>query len=200
MRPLARPGNGRSTAMCINYFTFFPGIRNDPQDPVGYFRIPRKGDRRAISLGGQGFSISSKIPARQQRLAKRFIQWFLKTENQEKWITKAAGFPSRRDAIQGPPPEYRSPYLASIGACLSANQAVLKSSAFLELAPYNRAFAESVDHLQDFWNLKEYSELLWASQRYLGEALDGRKTPTKALDRLTREHETIFRRAGYLKE
>ena len=187
--------------MCVNYFTFFPGLLQELDNKIGFFKIPCKGDRRVASLGGQGFSISTKISPEQQELAKKFIAWFLKTENQQKWIEKPAGLPPRKDAMQDVPntrKPWTSPFLASIGSCLSSNREVLKSTQFLEAAPFNRAFAESVDHLQDFWNLPEYSELLWVSQQYLSEALDGVRTSKEALDLLAAEHEKIFIRSGYI--
>ena len=195
--------NQGRTGMCVNYFTFFPGLLQKQDNKVGFFKIPRKGDRRVASLGGQGFSISTKIPEKRQELAKKFIAWFLETRNQEKWIAKPAGLPPRQDAIHDMPIQptpWKYLPLATIGPCFSSNRKVLVSARFLEAAPYNRAFAESVDHLQDFWNLPEYSELLWASQQHLSEALDGVKTPREALDQLTAEHERIFRRADKLTE
>ena len=77
--------------MVMNYFAFFPGIVKQMGDKVGFFKIPRHGDRRVVSLGGQGFSISTKTSAKKQELARQFIAWFLQKEIQEAWITKDAG-------------------------------------------------------------------------------------------------------------
>ena len=161
-----------STAMCMDYFAFFPGIVKQFGNKAGFFKIPRRKDKRVVSLGGQGFSISTRVPPEQQELAKQFIAWFLKLENQKAWITKDAGF--------------------------TANTDILNSEAFKNAAPYNRPFAESLDHLQDFWNVPVYNELLAVSQQYIGEALDGVKQPGEALNILAEEHEKIFREAGLL--
>lgn len=156
-----------TTAMTMNYFAFFPTISNQMKDRAGFFVMPMKDGRRTISLGGQGFSISTKAPPARQELAKRFIAWFLKREVQEKWIAKPAGF--------------------------TANKDILASEAFRRATPYNGPFAESMDALQDFWNVPAYNELLSAAQQRLGEALDGVRAPREALDRLAEEHEKILK-------
>lgn len=162
-----------STAMVLDYFPFYPGIVNSMGDKVGFFVVPRNGDRRAISLGGQGFSISTKIKSSQQQRAKEFIAWFHKKEIQKKWITYPGAF--------------------------TANTELLSSKEFVDASPYNHAFAASLDHLRDFWNVPVYNELLAVSQRYLGEALDDVKTPKEALDIIAEEHELIMMQAGLLK-
>lgn len=159
-----------STAMVMDYFAFFPGIVKQMGDQVGFFVIPRHGDRRVVSLGGQGFSISTKTSPEQQALAKRFIAWFLQEEIQKEWITKDAGF--------------------------TANTAILRSEAFKNASPYNAAFSESLDLLQDFWNVPVFNELLSASQQHIGEALDGVKDAKTALDDLARAHQRIMEEAG----
>lgn len=162
-----------STAMSMNYFAFFPGIVKEMGDKAGFFVVPTHNGKRFVSLGGQGFSISTKIPAPQQELAKQFIAWFLKREQQEKWITKPAGF--------------------------TANLDVLKSDAFRAAAPYNGPFADSLDAMQDFWNVPVYNELLSAAQQRVGEALDGKQTPQASLDLLATEHDRILKDAGLAK-
>lgn len=162
-----------STAMSMNYFAFYPGIVKQMGDKAGFFMVPKAGDKRVVSLGGQGFSISTKTSAEQQELAKQFIAWFLQTDIQKEWITKDAGF--------------------------TANTDILNSEEFRNASPYNRAFAESLDYLQDFWNAPVYNELLAVSQRYLGEAIDGVTPAQEALDKIAAEHEQIFKDAGLLK-
>src|SRR6202022_3499448 len=101
---------------------------------VGFFAMPKEGDRRFASLGGQGFSISSKAPRGQQDLAKKFIAWFLQTDTQKRWVQEPGGF--------------------------TANAEILKSDDFKKASPYNAAFAESMDIAQDFWNVPPYNELI----------------------------------------
>lgn len=163
-----------STAMCANYFAFFPEVVNKLGDKAGFCPMPTQGGKRFVTLGGQGFSISTKIPAAQQELAKKFIAWFLRKDIQLKWITKPAGF--------------------------TANTAILNSDEFRKATPYNRAFAESLDHLVDFWNVPVYGELLAVVQKYVGEALDGVRPSKEALDKIAEEHEKIFQKARDAKE
>lgn len=81
-----------STAMVMDYFAFFPGIVKQMGDKVGFFKIPSQGRRQVVSLGGQGFSISTKTSVAKQDLARKFIAWFLQKKIQEQWVTKDAGF------------------------------------------------------------------------------------------------------------
>lgn len=179
-----------STAMSMNYFAFYPGIVKQMGDKAGFFMVPKTNakeivtlggkqvtistsNKRAISLGGQGFSISTKVSKEQQDLSKKFIAWFLETKNQEEWITKDAGF--------------------------TANIDILNSKTFRQATPYNAPFAESLDHVQDFWNVPVYNELLAVSQRYLGEAIDGVRPSQEALNLLAKEHNQIFKDANLAK-
>lgn len=158
-----------STAMMMDYFAFFPGIVDQMGDKIGFFQVPKQGDQRVVSLGGQGFSISTKTSPEQQERAKQFIAWFLKTDVQKQWITKKAGF--------------------------TADTAILASPEFRQATPFNEAFAQSLDHLRDFWNVPAYNELLAAAQQHLGEALDGVATSQDALNAIAEKHGQIFKEA-----
>ena len=161
-----------STAMSCTYFAFFPTIAKQMGAKAGFAVIPAKGGKRSISLGGQGFSISAKVPAARQEAAKKFIAWFNTTEVQKQWITKEAGF--------------------------TANSAILASPEFRAAAPYNAAFADSLDAVRDFWNVPVYNELLASAVKHLGEALDGADAQ-KSLNAIATEHEAIFEDAGLKK-
>jgi multiple sugar transport system substrate-binding protein len=160
-----------TTAMCGNYFAFFPFIHKQMGDKVGFAMIPKKGSRHVISLGGQGLSVSTKIPPEQQELAKEFIAWFHKTETQKKWVTHTG--------------------------CFTGNVDVLKSEEFKKASPWNAVFAESLDYLQDFTNEPFFGDLLNPLQKYLGEALDGKKSPKEALSEVVVEFEDVFKKNGY---
>ena len=56
------PFVNNSSAMLMNYFAFFPDLAKKMGDKVGFFAMPKNGSRRYASLGGQGFSISTKTP------------------------------------------------------------------------------------------------------------------------------------------
>jgi multiple sugar transport system substrate-binding protein len=161
-----------STAMLVNYFAFFPGIQANQGDHVGFAIVPGKDGRHVASLGGQGLSISTRISDARKERAKRFIAWFLRTETQEEWITKPAGF--------------------------TANTAILKSAAFRSMTPYNGPFADSIDTMQDFWNVPVFNELLSETQRFVGMAVDGEMSTVDALNELALAQERILREAGLL--
>jgi len=160
------PFVNNSSAMLMNYFAFFPDLAKKMSGKVGFFAMPKQGDRRYASLGGQGFSISTKVSAPQQDLAKKFIAWFSQVETQKKWVQKPGGF--------------------------TANAEILQSDEFKKASPYNTAFAQSMDILQDFWNVPVYNELIAATAQQIGEALDGKKSSKEALTQLAAEHEKIF--------
>ena len=161
-----------STTMVLDYFAFYPGIVASMGDKVGFFKVPSHDGKRFLSLGGQGFSISSKTTPEKQALAKQFIAWFSQTKIQQQWITYPGSF--------------------------TANTELLSSKAFAEASPYNTTFAESLDHLQDFWNVPVYNELIAAAVRHLGAALDGTVASADALNALAEEHEMIMIEAGLL--
>ena len=161
-----------STAMVLDYFPFYPGIVATMGDQAGFFKVTSHNGQRFISLGGQGFSISTKTTPEKQALAKQFIAWFSQTEIQKKWITYPGSF--------------------------TANTELLSSEAFAAASPYNTTFAESLDDLQDFWNVPVYNELIAASVRHLGAALDGTVASANALNALAEEHEMIMMEAGLL--
>jgi multiple sugar transport system substrate-binding protein len=164
------PFVSNSAALLMNYFAFFPELTKRMGDKVGFFAMPKNGERRFASLGGQGFSISAKTSASQQELAKKFIAWFHQKTTQEQWVKKPGGF--------------------------TANAEILKSEDFKRASPYNAAFAESMDIVQDFWNVPSYNELLGVAAQRLGEALDGKTPPKEALVALAEEHEKILRQSA----
>jgi multiple sugar transport system substrate-binding protein len=164
------PFVNNSSAMLMNYFAFFPDLAKKMAGKVGFFAMPKEGDRRCSSLGGQGFSISAKAPPPQQELAKKFIAWFLQVDTQKKWVQKPGGF--------------------------TANAEILQSDEFKKASPYNDAFAQSLNIVQDFWNVPSYNELIAATAQQIGEALDGKKSSKEALTALAIEHEKILQQSS----
>jgi len=162
-----------STAMALNYFAFFPGLAKKFGDKVGFAVVPKGPKGRVASLGGQGFSISTKVAPARQEMAKKFIAWFLKRDVQEQWITKPGGFTAHVD--------------------------ILKSDAFRKATPYNAPFADSIDSMRDFWNVPCFNELLSETQKYVGQAIDGQMEPMAALQKLAEEKERILKEKGLLK-
>jgi len=165
-----------SVAMAINFFAFFPDLCNPKNNPylksMGFFSMPQGPKNLASSLGGQGISIISY--SKKKEAALKFLEWLIQNRVQERW--------------------------AEVGGN-SCNKNVLVSSKFINAAPYNRAFMESMQMVRDFWTVPEYSQLLELSQKYWNEYLINENTSAEAtMNGLANEWENIFEYAGYYKE
>ena len=160
-------------AMAMDYFAFFPGVVDSNQNPnyydkTGFFVSPAGPKGHAISIGGQGMSISAY--SKNQEIAKGYLKWFMQKPVQEKWA-QLGGF--------------------------TPHEEVLQSEVFLNATPFNRAFAASFPYLRDFWAVPEYAELLEACQTGWNQVVIGSKSAKEALDEIARKHEAIFEDAGY---
>ena len=169
--------NGQA-AMAMNYFAFFPALASEAINPhaanTGFFANPAgpNGDRHA-ALGGQGISIVSYISPERQAAAKDFIRWFAQEDIQSEW--------------------------ALLGGYTS-NTNVLNSPDFLDVAPYNAAFAETMGMVKDYWNIPVFGQLLEITQRELSSYIvGGEGTAEEALTRMADEHDKILRDNGYIK-
>jgi multiple sugar transport system substrate-binding protein len=171
--------NGQ-VAMAMNYFAFFPALASEAINPhatnTGYFANPAgpDGDRFA-ALGGQGISVISYVSPERQAAALDFIKWFAQEEIQMEW------------ALYG-------------GYTCNIN--VLQSQEFLEVAPFNAAFAETMQMVKDFWNIPIFAQLLEVSQRELSgfivpETVEG--TAADAMKRMAEGHDKILRENGFVK-
>ena len=170
--------NGQAV-MAMNYFAFFPALASESINPhanvTGYFANPAgpTGERRA-ALGGQGMSIVSYIDEDRQEAARDFIRWFAQEEIQLEW------------ALLG-------------GYTCNAN--VLASEEFLNVAPYNAAFAETMNMVMDYWNIPIFGQLLEVTQRELSNYIvSGEGTAEEALNRMAEDHREILVENGYVDE
>jgi multiple sugar transport system substrate-binding protein len=166
--------NGQA-AMIMNYFAFFPALINPGINPyaevTGFFSTPAGpyGDRYT-SLGGQGLSVINYISDERKQASLDFIKWFASEDVQRQW--------------------------AEVGG-YTCNIAVLESEEFLNAAPYNAAFAETMTFVKDFWNIPEYERLLKPVQRYLhAYVVSGLGTAREALDKIASEQHQILVEAG----
>ena len=131
----------------MNYFAFLPALSNrrDPDyyDRVGFFSNP-KGPygQQFASLGGQGTSINSYIDDTRKQASFEFLKWFASDAVQMKW--------------------------AELGG-YTCNKKALASDAFMQAAPYNGAFAETMGLFKDFYNIPEYGLLLPPAQTALSQ-------------------------------
>lgn len=170
---------GGKAAMIMNYFAFFPALVNEGTNPnywdkVGFFANPEgPSGKRAAALGGQGVSIISFISPERQAAAQEFIKWFATEDIQQKW--------------------------ADLGG-YTCNAKVLAGEKFLKTTPFNPAFAETMNFVQDFWNIPIYGELLQVSQTELSNfVINGQGTAQSTMDSIAEQHDKILRDNGYIK-
>ncbi|MGC8779558.1 MAG: ABC transporter substrate-binding protein [Anaerolineae bacterium] len=171
--------NGQ-VVFAMNYFAFFPALANKGTNPkyydkVGFFANPAGPyGHRYASLGGQGTSINAYISNERKQASFDFIKWFARDDIQMKW--------------------------AALGG-YTCNKKALSSKEFLEAAPYNAAFAETMGMVKDFYNIPEYGELLPSAQAALSDyVVGGKGTAKAALDAIAAAHEKIFKQYGYPKK
>ena len=131
---------------------------------LGFATLPKQ-DSDYVPLGGMGMHISKYAPADHQAEALNFMKWFQQPQVQTRWA-ELGGVPGRKD--------------------------VLASKAFLDAAPYNKVFTESVPRLRDFWNLPQYAKLVNIQTTNVNAALNGTEKPEEALDKIASEQQAIL--------
>jgi multiple sugar transport system substrate-binding protein len=142
-------------------------LGNSPEailEKLGFAALPEQ-DTNYVPLGGMGMHISKYSSSENQAEALNFIKWFEQADVQKKWAS-AGGVPSRKDALASPE--------------------------FLDAAPWNKVYADSVPRLRDFWNLPEYAKLLNVQNTNVNAALNGTKDPAQALDDIASEQQAIL--------
>ena len=159
--------------MTCNYFAFFPALANEATNPyaadTGYFPTPeqqgRDGQFRQFSaLGGQGASLVTY--SKKQDTAMTWMDWFIAEDVQLEWA-KLGGY--------------------------TCHAKVLESQEFLDAAPYNPAFAVTLNIMKDFWNVPAYGEMLESFSRTIGNyIIRGEGTAEQALQAATDEWEEIL--------
>jgi multiple sugar transport system substrate-binding protein len=168
---------GGQAAMGMNYFAFFPALANPEINPyaeqTGYFVNPAgPGGEQFGSLGGQGISVINFIDDDRKQASLDFIKWFGQDDVQKEW--------------------------GDLGG-YSANKAVLEDPAFLEMTPYNAAFAETMGMVKDFYNIPIYNELLIAAKDELAKfVVGGEGTAQETMDNIAEIHAEMLRDAGFL--
>jgi multiple sugar transport system substrate-binding protein len=151
-------------AMAMNYFAFFPALANEATNPhaasTGYFANPPgpNGDQHA-ALGGQGVSVIAY--SQNQEEAFKFLEWFIREDVQKKW--------------------------AELGG-YTCHAAVLNSEEFLSATPYNRAFADSMKIVKDFWAVPVFADMLFQMNDRLHPYITtGEGSAKEALDALVQD-------------
>src|SRR3990167_4618722 len=108
---------------------------------------------RDAQLAGQGVSLVTG--ARNRDGALKFLDW---------WVT------------------YETQLAFAEEGGLTTFRRVTASQRFKEHTPYNEAYAQSIEHVRDFWNVPRYSELLAISQLHLHDYLMSVSTSTEAAE------------------
>ena len=160
-------------AMMMNWFAFFPGLYKDPNvggDKIGFFVNPAaKG--KGVQLGGQGISVVSYSPNRNEAL--QYIKWFATPDVQKKWWA-LGGYSCRQGGAAGPG--------------LHEERAV------------RAEFLTAMDQVVDFWAEPSYAQLLLAEQKRVHDYVVADKgTAKEALDGLLADWKKVFKEDGKLK-
>jgi multiple sugar transport system substrate-binding protein len=130
---------------------------------VGVAPLP-KHVKDTVVQGGMGMHISSYGP--NQAEALNFMKWFHDPKTQLE-VAKVPGLvPGRTDALESQP--------------------------FLDGAPWNPAFVESLPRLKDLWNIPEYSKLLDIAGTRVNAAMTGTEDPMKALDQIASDQQKVL--------
>lgn len=160
-------------AMQMNWFAFFPGIAKDEDvggEKSGFFVNPQQ-KVAASTLGGQGISVVKYSD--KQDLALKYIKWFAKPEVQKKWW-KLGGY--------------------------SCHKAVLEDPNFENTAPFAADFLQAMGGVKDFWQEPTYAELLQSMQKRVHDyVVADRGSAKKALDKLVKDWEEVFKDDGKIK-
>lgn len=142
--------------------------REEIEQKLGFATLPTQ-DTDFVPLGGMGMHVSAYSPAEQQAEALNFMKWFEQPDVQKKWAA-AGGVPSRTDALASPE--------------------------FLDAAPYNKVYADSVSRMRDMWNVPEYARLIDIENTDVNAALNGAMDPEEALDDIAAQQQTVLDSSG----
>lgn len=109
-----------------------------------------------------------------QEAAKDFIRWFAKEETQREW--------------------------GLLGG-YTCNKNVLASDEFLQVTPFNAAFAETMNIVMDYWNISQFGQLLEVTQRELSSYIvGGEGAAEEAMNTMAEEHHAILVENGVISE
>ena len=194
MKPLAPKGSGNwfidevnasvgqgKVCIAFNWIAAIGGLLDPAQstlgtsreailDKLGFATLPEQ-ETDLVPLGGMGMHVSAYAPEERQAEALNFMKWFEQADVQKKWAA-AGGVPARTDALE--------------------------SKEFLDAAPYNKVFTDSVPRMRDMWNVPEYAKLIDIENTNVNAALNGAKDPEEALDDIASEQQSVLESSGGL--
>ncbi|GAA1478027.1 extracellular solute-binding protein [Nocardioides aestuarii] len=138
--------------------------RDEILDKLGFATLPSQ-ETDLVPLGGMGMHISAYAADENQAEALNFMRWFEQADVQKKWAA-AGGVPARTDALESPE--------------------------FLDAAPFNQVYADSVSRMRDMWNVPVYAQLIDIENTNVNAALNGAKDPKQALDDIAAEQQEVL--------
>lgn len=144
------------------------GSREEILEKLGFATLPTQ-ETDFVPLGGMGMHVSAYADDPQVAEALNFMRWFEQPEIQKLWAA-AGGVPARTDALESPE--------------------------FLEAAPFNQVYADSVPRLRDMWNVPEYAQLVDIENTNVNAALNGAKDPEEALDDIAEQQQDVLDSSG----
>ena len=161
-------------AMQMNWFAFFPGLFKDPNvggEKIGFFVNPGEGGTKGSQLGGQGISVVSYSPNRNEAL--QYIKWFASLDVQKKWW-----------ALGG----------------YTCHKGVLNDPGFAKTAPFAGDFLVAMGEVKDFWAEPSYAPLLLSMQKRVHDyVIADQGTAKGALDALIADWAKVFKEDGKMK-
>lgn len=138
--------------------------RDEILDKLGFATLPSQ-ETDLVPLGGMGMHISAYAADEHQAEALNFMRWFEQADVQKQWAA-AGGVPARTDALESPE--------------------------FLDAAPFNQVYADSVSRMRDMWNVPVYAQLIDIENTNVNAALNGAKDPKEALDDIAAEQQEVL--------
>ncbi|WP_380166300.1 extracellular solute-binding protein [Jannaschia sp. R86511] len=144
--------------------------REEIEAVLGFAPLPSQ-DTDFVPLGGMGMHVSAYVDEAQQAEALSFMKWFEQADVQKQWAA-AGGVPSRTDALESPE--------------------------FLDAAPFNQVYTDSVPRMRDMWNVPEYAQLIDIENTNVNAALNGAKDPAEALDDIAEQQQGVIDSSGGL--
>ncbi|NPV54266.1 MAG: sugar ABC transporter substrate-binding protein [Firmicutes bacterium] len=131
---------------------------------IGFAPLPAGPKGRVAMYGCQGMGINRY--SKNKKEAWQYMLWFVSKETQQRLLSipEASFFSSRKDMME-------------------ANRAS---------NPWNRAFADSIPYVRDFWNIPPYAELLDTIQKELNLVYSGRASAKEALDHAAKILDSIY--------
>lgn len=124
---------------------------------------------RYTQLVGQPMCVSTYSKHQEEALAF-YIYWFL-DDSQWKWADGGGGV---------------------------AKRSIVESERFLKAQPWNKADADTLPTMKDFWNVPVYSEMMLIEGEWVQKAYIGQVSAKEALDHIAAEHTRILKEAGLL--